>query len=116
MGTMRIISATSCKVDQTIYCIDRIPELSGDSIRKIDVIRDAAVQSKEFFQHDYGMVVDLDITSPLRTLRDLESVIEKRLISEADVVYTVTESRRNPWFNMVMKHENGYSILPSYPE
>lgn len=96
------------KVDQTIYCIDRIPELSGDSIRKIDVIRDAAVQSKEFFQHDYGMVVDLDITSPLRTLRDLESVIEKRLISEADVVYTVTESRRNPWFNMVMKHENGY--------
>ena len=54
------------------------------------------------------MVVDLDITSPLRTLDDLESLIEKKMCSDADVVFSVTDSRRNPYFNMVMKTDRGY--------
>jgi CMP-N,N'-diacetyllegionaminic acid synthase len=57
---------------------------------------------------DYDMVVDLDITSPLRTLNDLETLVEKKLNSDADVVFSVTDSRRNPYFNMVMKTDKGY--------
>ena len=102
---LRAIVETKCPV---AYCIDRDASLAGDSVRKIDVIRDAAARAEKHFQTEYDMVVDLDITSPLRTLEDLEHVIEKRLQVDADVVYTVTPARRNPYFNQVMKHEDGY--------
>ena len=39
---------------------------------------------------------------------DLERVMEKRRQSDADVIYTVTEGRRNPYFNQVMKQPNGF--------
>ena len=35
-------------------------------------------------------------------------MIEKKLNTDADVVFSVTDSRRNPYFNMVMKTEKGY--------
>lgn len=104
----RELSLLVTKAAGEVFSIDRVPELSGDTVRKIDVIRDAARQAESYFGRKYDMVVDLDLTSPLRTFADLENVVEKRKISPADVVYTVTESRRNPWFNMVMKHQDGF--------
>ncbi len=53
------------------------------------------------------MVVDLDITSPLRTLNDLESVIILHSTKNPDVTTTVTTARRNPFFNQVMRIERG---------
>lgn len=55
------------------------------------------------------MVVDLDITSPLRTVRDLAKIIKQKKNVDTDVVFSVTGSRRNPYFNMVAKKENGYN-------
>lgn len=95
-------------VDEKVFLIDREAALAGDAIRKIDVIRDAARRSSKHFGMEYDMVIDLDLTSPLRTLQDLEHVVEKRNSVDADVVYTVTPARRNPYFNQVMRQENGY--------
>ena len=62
----------------------------------------------------YEMLVDLDITSPLRTVADVEHLVAKKAASDCDVVYSVTESRRNPYFNMVQKTDMGYEkVLPS---
>lgn len=94
--------------DEKVYQIDREAALAGDSIRKIDVIRDAVRRSTVHFGVEYNMVIDLDLTSPLRTLQDLENVVEKRNKVDADVVYTVTTARRNPYFNQVMQQQNGY--------
>lgn len=93
-----------------IFAIDRDAALAGDMVRKIDVIRDAAKRAQQHFNQEYDMVVDLDITSPLRTLADLEAVIEKRkqAASDTDVIYTVTEARRSPYFNMVSKQGKYY--------
>jgi CMP-N,N'-diacetyllegionaminic acid synthase len=61
------------------------------------------------------MVIDLDITSPLRTLKNIEALVDKKLNSDADLVFSVTDSRRNPYFNMVMKTEKGYErVIKSY--
>ncbi len=92
----------------TVFAIDRDPALAGDMVRKIDVIRDAARRAAVFFQANYDTVIDLDLTSPLRTMEDLENVVQKRWQSDADVVYTVTEGRRNPYFNQVTQYEDGY--------
>ena len=46
--------------------------------------------------------MDLDITSPLRTAKDVQNAFEmKASRPDLDLVFSVTESRRNPCFNMV---------------
>jgi len=88
--------------------IEREPELGKDSTPKVHVIQNSYFIIKERFKKNYDLIVDLDITSPLRTLKDIEGLIEKKLNTDADVVFSVTDSRRNPYFNMVMKTEKGY--------
>lgn len=91
-----------------IYKIERKETLSGDRVAKIDVISDSLNQMKKQQKKQYDMVVDLDITSPLRTVGDIERLINKKCESECDVVYSVVESRRNPYFNMVQETKSGY--------
>ena len=57
---------------------------------------------------NYDLIIDLDITSPLRTVKDLDDMIEKKLNTDYDLIFSVTDSRRNPYFNMVMETEHGY--------
>lgn len=91
-----------------VEIIRRDASLGGDTIAKVDVIKDCLLQMEDRRSKRYDMVVDLDITSPLRTLQDLQNAISKKAErSETDVVFSVTDSRRNPYFNMV-REENGF--------
>ena len=50
----------------------------------------------------YDWYMDLDITSPLRTESDIENAFAKKQSrDDLDLVFSVCEARRNPWFNMV---------------
>ncbi|ALZ87508.1 CMP-N-acetylneuraminic acid synthetase [Aerococcus urinaeequi] len=91
-----------------IHIVERESKLGEDNTPKIHVIQNSYTVLKERLKEDYDIVVDLDITSPLRTLKDLETLVDKKLNSDADVVFSVTDSRRNPYFNMVMKTDKGY--------
>lgn len=79
----------------------RPEELAQDSSPKLPVLQHVVnyLQSEEDYQPD--IIVDLDPTSPLRTVADVEACI--RMVQEAgtDNVFSVTQSRRNPYFNMV---------------
>lgn len=93
-----------------INVIRRDSTLGGDTIPKISVIKDSLVKMEEHHKKHYDIVVDLDITSPLRTVNDIETAINKKITrDDTDVVFSVTESRRNPYFNMV-KEENGFFL------
>lgn len=87
--------------------IIREKSLAGDTIGKIAVISDCLSKMEERKGTHYDMVVDLDITSPLRTVNDLEKVIDLHNIKNADVTTTVAAARRNPYFNQVKKTERG---------
>lgn len=87
--------------------IERTPELAGDGVAKVDVIQDC-LEKMEEKNGSYDLIIDLDITSPLRTVNDLDVMIEKKLNSDYDLIFSVTDSRRNPYFNMVMETEHGY--------
>ena len=87
--------------------IVRDESLAGDTIGKIAVINDCLVKMRERTSADYDMVVDLDITSPLRTVKDLENTIAMQIKTNADVVTTVAPARRNPYFNQVMRTDHG---------
>lgn len=91
-----------------VSVIERTPELGGDAVGKIAVIQDCIDKMENRNNIKYDMVVDLDITSPLRTLKDLESLIQLHSESGADVTTSVAPARRNPYFNQLKKTEHGY--------
>ena len=55
--------------------------------------------------------MDLDATSPLRKISDIEGAVKKCIENDLDIVYSVCEARKNPYFNMVELDENGYPHL-----
>jgi len=92
---------------ENIICIQRPKELAQDDSPKVPVIRYSLEYMEERLERTYDYVIDLDITSPLRKAEDLEKALNKALINlEVDVVFSVVNSRRNPYFNMVEK-KNG---------
>lgn len=89
--------------------------LAGDKVAKVSVILDCLTRAEKMYNTTYDVVVDLDITSPLRTVEDVKNAIDRKLLRpDVDVVFSVVPSRRNPYFNMV-KSENGFfsKAIPS---
>lgn len=91
-----------------VEIIMRKPELCNDVVGKIEVIRDCFFQMRERMGKKYDIVVDLDITSPLRRVEDLENLIKKHWDTNADVTTSVTDARRNPYFNQLKRTEHGF--------
>lgn len=92
---------------QKVNVIRRREELCGDFVGKAAVIQDCMEQMQNDMKQ-YNMVIDLDITSPLRTIDDLNRLIQVHNATGADVTTSVTTARRNPYFNQLMKTEHGY--------
>ena len=96
--------------DVPVTIIHREESLAGDKVPKVAVILDSLNRAEEVFACKFDMVVDLDITSPLRTVQDVKNAIDKKKQrNDVDVVYSVVPSRRNPFFNMV-KEEKGFFV------
>ncbi len=55
-------------------------------------------------------------TSPLRDTADIDVCIEELLNTDADIVITITQSDRNPYFNMIELNSDGYAKLAIIPE
>lgn len=76
--------------------------LGGDTVPKMAVFQDSLARMEAKNGQPYDYVMDLDITSPLRTAADVENAFAKaQSRPDLDLVFSVTEARRNPWFNMV---------------
>lgn len=92
----------------TVGVLLRSEDLAGDKVPKVSVIKDCLERAESEYGVKYDQVVDLDITSPLRTVEDVNNAISMlQSRPDYDVVYSVVPSRRNPYFNMA-KEENGY--------
>ena len=90
-----------------VSLVHRKENLAGDTAAKIDVIKDTYLAIKQ--KEDIDVVVDLDITSPMRRLCDIENVLAEYCSSkECDLVFSVVQARRSPYFNMVEKKGSGY--------
>jgi len=86
--------------------------LATDSAGKIDVIRDLLLYEESLTNFKYDYILDLDVTSPLRTLEDIENsfaIINAK--PEAQNLFSVNIAARNPYFNMVEENLDGYYSL-----
>jgi len=86
--------------------------LATDSAGKIDTIRDLILYEEQEKNVKFDFILDLDVTSPLRTLEDVEQALEKLVENpEAKNIFSVNPAGRNPYFNMVEANENGFYTL-----
>lgn len=94
-----------------IHEIERAESLAGDQVAKVDVIKDTYLKCKDQFD----VVVDLDITSPMRTVNDIEkAIMTLKENGEYDLVVSVVPARRSPYFNMVEERRGYYQkVCPS---
>jgi CMP-N,N'-diacetyllegionaminic acid synthase len=104
----RLLDIFKSNTIRATQLLERERSLGGDRVSKFAVIKDCYSRMRELTRIDYDMVVDLDITAPLRRVKDIEALITEKNKNGYDVVFSVTDARRNPYFNMVRKGENGY--------
>lgn len=95
----------------------RPDSLAGDTIGKIDAIRDVVAFYENKYRVSYDYVLDLDVTSPLRNLDDLKSAFEiLQKDGEAVNLFSVSPSGRSPYFNMVEQKTNSYYAQVKSPD
>jgi CMP-N,N'-diacetyllegionaminic acid synthase len=79
----------------------RPSKLSKDNAPKIPAIRHAFLESESYFGCKFDVVVDLDVTSPLRRVADITNAYNQLINENADILITGSSARKNPYFNMV---------------
>lgn len=83
----------------------RPAEMATSAAAKVPVI-EHLVEHVESLGVAVDRVVDLDPTSPLRSIDDIEAAVAL-LDDDTDVVITAYQSDKNPYFNMVERKDGG---------
>lgn len=100
------IEMISSRQSNEVHIINRSTDLAEDNTPKMYAIKDALKKSEIISGLEYEIIVDLDITSPIRTINDIDNAVNKEVQSnDYDVVFSVTDARRNPYFNMVREED-----------
>ncbi len=86
-------------------------ELAGDSVATIDVLLHAINWFENEDQYLFDIFTLLHVTTPLRSVEDIDNSIALLVEEKADNIFSVTEAHRNPYFNMVEINKNGYVAL-----
>jgi CMP-N,N'-diacetyllegionaminic acid synthase len=81
--------------------IDRPKELASNTAGKIPAIVHAVLTVEDVVGVPFDTVVDLDATSPLRSIDDIRGAIELLELGKLESVITGSEAHRSPYFNLV---------------
>ena len=85
----------------------RPPHLATDTTPKWKVWQHALEISEARLDQSVSTFVDLDCTSPLRLPEDIEGALALFLSERPDMVMSVCEALKNPYFNLVEPDETG---------
>ncbi len=101
---------------QTNYV--RPAEMATDAAGKLPVLIDVLNWEEQQRNIRFDYLLDLDITSPLRTVEDLEKAFQILQQDENALnLFSVNPAHRNPYFNMVEQNETGYfSLVKKIPD
>ena len=79
----------------------RPKKLSSDSSSKVAAIQHALIESEKYYDKKFKFIMDLDVTSPLRKVKDIINAYKVFIRKNTDILITGTTSKKNPYFNMV---------------
>tara|TARA_B100000787_G_C16193933_1_gene299371 strand:+ start:1477 stop:2181 length:705 start_codon:yes stop_codon:yes gene_type:complete len=105
--TKIVISSNSNKIleiskKKTDYQIKRPENISNDYSSKVDAIKHALIMSEKKFKVIFDIIIDLDVTSPLRSTSDINKALDFFFKKNSGNLVSGYEARRNPYFNQVM--------------
>jgi CMP-N,N'-diacetyllegionaminic acid synthase len=89
----------------------RPAKLAKDSSPKLPVIKHAIEECEKIFQEKYDIIMDLDPTSPIRTIKDLNDSLNLFLQKNPENLFSVIQARKNPYFNVVELGKNNCAHL-----
>lgn len=104
-----VVSSDSDKIlkiaeKHDVLTIKRPKKLALDSSREWDSWIHAVKQISKL--NNFDLFISLPTTSPLRKVVDINSALNAYIKFRPDIVYTINESSKNPYFNMVIKSKN----------
>ena len=94
----------------------RPKKLSNDKAAKMPVIRHAVIESEKKYGVSFDYIFDLDVTSPLRKVKDIKNAFSLFLKSKKDMLISGNKSRKNPYFNMIEKKKDNTLKLVIEPK
>tara|TARA_A100001011_G_scaffold395860_3_gene492060 strand:- start:1262 stop:1975 length:714 start_codon:yes stop_codon:yes gene_type:complete len=90
----------------------RPKKFSNDRSAKLLAIRHAFIESEKFFNNKFDICVDLDITSPLRNVKDIKNSITKFIKNKkCNNLLSICSAKKNPYYNMIEKNKNEYKMV-----
>ena len=94
----------------------RPSELAEDDSPEWEVWRHAVTYLKEVEGGCPDLLMVVPPTAPLRSKDDLESILDEYERGQADIVITVTDAHRSPYFNQVKIGDLGLASLAIHPK
>lgn len=86
-------------------------QLAEDNIATIDVLMHTINWLENIDKCLFDILVLLHVTTPLRSVEDIDKSIALLVEEKADNIFSVAEAHRNPYFNMVEINKRGYATL-----
>lgn len=96
--------------------VRRPAEMATDTAGKVPAIAHAVSSTEQRTGQMYDVCVDLDATSPLRTVEDIRTAVRMFEESDAESLITGAEARRNPYFNLVEEQPDGTVAVSKQPD
>lgn len=94
----------------------RPDSLASDTVSELDAWRHALKTLRDIEGALPDPFISVPATAPLRRPEDIAACLDCYRTGGADVVLTVTEAHRNPWFNMVMAGADGMVAVVNNPD
>lgn len=89
----------------------RPKKIAGDNASKLLSIRHALVESEKIFNEKYNIIVDLDVTAPIRKIKDIDNCLKIFIKKKPKTLFSVVKANKNPYFNMVEERKDGFAEL-----
>lgn len=97
--------------------IQRPIEMATDTAAKLPAIQHCLLETEKIMQVQFDIVVDMDCTSPLRSIQDItQSINLFESSGGCSNLITGARARRSPYFNLVQRKTDGYVELVVTPE
>lgn len=87
--------------------VERPAELATDTAAKLPVIRHCIEEAERINGERFDVVVDLDATSPLRFVTDIQDAVAMLEREKVSNIITAAPARCSPYFNLVELGEDG---------
>jgi len=94
----------------------RPKELASDSSPEILSWKHLLENVVPNFREGIEAMLVLPVTSPLRRIQDVRGAVSLFDSSKCDIVLSVNQSRKNPYFNMLEENTNGFFEISKPPK